>query len=455
MIAIVGGGCSGLLVAANLLRQGAREDITIFEPREELGRGMAYSTRWYEHLLNVSAARMSAYPDRPSDFVDWLENHGWPSGCGASFAPRRVYGEYLGDVLRRAMKGAAASLHHVRAEVKDIEPGVGGFRLVTEGRKYDAHRVVLALGNPQPRPLAMLQGFDEGESCYASVWSDGAVRLNSREERVLLIGTGLTAIDAVLALEAGGHSGPLHLLSRRGQLPHPHWREECEPPFHAPQNVRLKDLLRSLRAAGRNWRCAVDALRPETNRLWQELGAVERGRFLRHGKVYWDTHRHRMAPEIGDRIDHLRNQGRLHVHAGRLSAAYRAAAGLEANIALRRGGQIRIEVDRIINCTGIEERYSRSSRPLIRSLMNRGMACANETDCGFACNQAGALLASGGTPSDRLFTLGPTRSGELLETVAVPEIREQAAQLAARLIQENLAAIESRARGASPSPSEA
>lgn len=431
LIAIVGGGCSGLLAAANLLRQAGPEEIVVIEPREELGRGIAYSTPWYEHLLNVPAVKMSAFSSEPSHFVHWLIEEGWPATCGSSFVPRRVYGEYLGDVLREAVEqaGAERSFRHIRSEVADLELTPRGPRLVLSGGSFlPADRVILALGNPPPRPLPVLGGFDRGESCYPSLWCDGAADLRSREESVLLIGSGLTAVDAALALEAAGHSGKLHVVSRRGQLPHPHRRELAEnddgitnPP------TALGPLFHHVRQeAAKDWRCAIDSLRPVTNSLWQALSLAERKRFLRHLKVYWDTHRHRMAPEIGDALDRYRHQGRLEVHAGRLISVFRGARGMDVSVAQRRAGMSRIEVDRIINCTGIDEKYTESSRPLIRSLLDKGLASVNALGIGFSADADGALIDRKGQVSDRLFTLGPPRNGDLIETVAVPEIREQA-----------------------------
>ncbi|NCV45075.1 MAG: FAD-dependent oxidoreductase, partial [Actinobacteria bacterium] len=54
-VLIVGGGASGLLVAINLLRKSDDCEVTIVEPNERLGLGVAYSTLDPEHLLNVPA----------------------------------------------------------------------------------------------------------------------------------------------------------------------------------------------------------------------------------------------------------------------------------------------------------------------------------------------------------------------------------------------------------------
>ncbi|WP_258079442.1 FAD/NAD(P)-binding protein, partial [Xanthomonas arboricola] len=87
VIAIVGGGASGVLVALQLLRQAvAPVQIVLIEPHAVLGEGVAYSTARPEHLLNVPAARMSALVEAPQDFVDYLRAHARPAGVRASRA---------------------------------------------------------------------------------------------------------------------------------------------------------------------------------------------------------------------------------------------------------------------------------------------------------------------------------------------------------------------------------
>ena len=103
-IAIVGGGCSGLLVAVNLFRQGFQGRVTVIEPRSRLGAGLAYSTSVIQHLLNVPAGKMSALPEQPGHFLEWLRANHWPDAKPDSLAPRKLYGQYLQEVLKQALR---------------------------------------------------------------------------------------------------------------------------------------------------------------------------------------------------------------------------------------------------------------------------------------------------------------------------------------------------------------
>src|SRR5690606_28727537 len=101
-VAIVGAGFSGTMLALNLLRQPNVEVLLIDRDRNRMGAGVAYSSSESTHLLNVRAANMSAYADRPDHFRDWLGARGL--GCDSAFVTRATYGRYLREELAAAMK---------------------------------------------------------------------------------------------------------------------------------------------------------------------------------------------------------------------------------------------------------------------------------------------------------------------------------------------------------------
>ncbi len=271
-IAIVGGGCSGLLVAFHLLRGGNQHSVSIIEPRAELGRGLAYSTTFDDHLLNVSAEKMSALPSVPSHFVDWLRARGFPCAGQGVFAPRRLFGEYLGSLV-------PDNLRHVRAEVIDIHvDGIGGRLVLSDGSVLDADKIVLALGNPVSD---------------TSPWTRDSLRLRNPDERILLIGAGQTAVDAAIALRNQSDRCHITMLSRSGNLPQVH--PVVPATFPTPpiaQCQRITSIVRELRAQVRSanergigWQSVIDSLRPISNAVWNQLPIAERRRFHRHLKT--------------------------------------------------------------------------------------------------------------------------------------------------------------------------
>ncbi len=432
-VAIVGGGASGTLVAVQLLRQ-ARGPwrIALVERSGALARGLAYGPAESCHLLNVPAAGMSALPEDPGHFVRW-------SGAAPdAFVPRAVYGTYLEALLTEAHARAApgVTLQFVCGEAVSAAVQDGAVRIaLREGREIDARGAVLALGNLSGPDLAVPDGGLYASALYRrSPWERGALDGVPPEAEVLLLGSGLTMVDAALALQRRGHRGRILALSRHGLLPHVHG-DASGPARPRIGASGVRGLLRALRGAtrqGRDWRPAFDALRPVTQRIWSRLSDAERRRFLRHLRAHWDVHRHRMAPEAGAAVARLQARGQLRVHAGRMQSF--AVAGGSAVALYRPRGERpsrELRAARVVNCTGPASSLADVRHPLVGSLLAQGLARPDALGMGFSTDRDGALL---GGARGLLFTLGALRRGELWESTAIPELRSQARTVAERLV---------------------
>jgi uncharacterized NAD(P)/FAD-binding protein YdhS len=98
---------------------------------------------------------------------------------------------------------------------------------------------------------------------------------------------------------------------------------------------------------------------------------------------------------------------------------------------------VSLPVQRIINCTGPQGRFSRIALhdPLVKNLVDQGLLRDDATQTGVDALPDGRLLQADGQPSPRLFTLGTPMRGVLFECTSVPEIRQQATELAALLLE--------------------
>lgn len=447
-IAIVGGGVSGALVATHLLANEAGPRVLLIEPRAEAGRGLAYSTDCPAHLLNVPAANLSAFPDTPGHFLEWARAQLGAQIDPYTFLPRRLYGTYVRGVLEEQALRATPTgrFQHLTSAAEGLRLTPQGAELQLEGgQTVQAALVVLALGNAPPRQLVATDGSSPAGSdrYFGSPWLPGALEQPANEEAILLIGTGLTAVDAVIALRDTGYKGTVHAISRHGHLPHAHPPAGIKPvsilPDPAPSTIRalfalLRQEARQAAEQDLNWRPLIDGLRPHTNALWASLPTAERLRFQRHLRSLWDIHRHRMAPSIAERILTLQREGTLRVQASRFASVKATPDGFEVGLSPRGGGASQtLNVGRIINCTGPESDYRRIASPLVSDLLAQGLAVPGPLGQGLRVTPEGALYQANDTPSDWLFTLGPTKIGTLFETTAVPEIRTQAIQLATEL----------------------
>ena len=132
---------------------------------------------------------------------------------------------------------------------------------------------------------------------------------------MLLLGTGLTAIDSLLSLAAQDHLGPMIAMSRHGLLPRSHsdiggqfWPSFANPSAPKPVRellIRVRDQVKAAAAAGVSWQAVINSLRPATQDLWRELPEAEKARFIRHIRPWWDVHRHRLAPGKWQEIQKL------------------------------------------------------------------------------------------------------------------------------------------------------
>jgi len=439
-VAVIGGGCSGTLLAAELVRNSSERpcEVVVVDPCETPGRGVAYGTSCSSHLLNVPAGQMSAYHDRPEDFVSWAHGRGTHLST-LSFAPRMLYGDYLQHVWREARGGASAgaSLVHLRNRVVAVEQGLDGTPTVVRlegGESIDADHVVLAMGNLPPSQIPWLpQDVADGIRYVADPWRPGA--LESLRGSLLLIGTGLTAIDVVLALDDRGWMTPIHALSRHGLLPRAH-RVDTPTVRSAtviPSERSVRGLIGWLRRSAEqrgDWRGAIDELRPYVAEIWRALSDEERRRFLRHAARLWEVHRHRMAPEVAGRIDRLMAVGRLRVEAGVIDRVRETTDGVEVRVRRRGGGVEVATVDHLINCTGPGLNVTAADDRFLSSLLASGLVRPGPYGLGLDVANDGAVISARGTRSLNIWAIGPLRRGVEWETTAAREIRSQAVALA-------------------------
>jgi uncharacterized NAD(P)/FAD-binding protein YdhS len=419
--------------------------VALLEREARAGPGLAYSTSHSSHLLNVPVERMSAFPEDPEHFLRWMRRVE-PGTAPGDFVPRQRYGQYLEWLLRECRRSAAPGvvLELLRGEAVGLSQEGDTVRVaLAQGPSLEARGVVLALGNAQPADLPVEDGGLFASPKYVrSPWARGALEGIEPHHSVLLVGTGLTMVDTVLSLAERNHEGRIHALSRHGLLPQVHRpgvRASPPPEFSEPRSLRslFQTLRRDIEGLpeGADWRSVVDGLRPVTASLWRGLPVPAQRRFLRHARTLWDVHRHRMAPSVADMLEQLRRAGVLHLHAGRLRGFQLLDEGWVEARARPRGVvfEASFRVQHVINCTGPDCSLERG-HPLLRALLESGLARRDALGLGLATDERGALLDAEGRASEVLSTLGPLRRGELWESTAVPEIRAQASELAQRLL---------------------
>ena len=439
-IVIVGGGASGVLLACHLLRDDPSDiSVTLIEKRASIGRGVAYSTAETHHVLNVRAANMSAFADDPRHFCRWLaDNDAATDGAEPdplSFVTRSLYGSYINSLVAPLLEGGGGlEIVHASARALDVSPAGVAVETV-DGRIFTGDLGVLATGHDE--------ATKGGPTCYVNPWESPAAAKVPQSAAVLISGTGLTMVDYVLSLRNSGHMGPIYAISRRGLIPQTHRPvvplklEADDIPLGRGLIVLwrwLRTLARSAAAEGGDWRSAVDGIRPYSWNIWRSLSAEDKHRFLRHARAWWEVHRHRMAPEIEEKIKASLKAGQLRVLAAKVIAIEPSPEG--ALVTYRRRGHAALEklkVAKIVQCTGVYSDPRETTNVVLKGMLRAGLARADPLGIGLDVSAECAVLGRDGQASEVLFAVGPLTRAAFWEIMAVPDIRVQCAGLASHL----------------------
>ena len=441
---IIGGGFSGLALALHLARHPQAHRLTslhIVDPAVHLGLGAAYSTPFASHLLNVRFSDMSALAEEPTHLARWLERQG--SALTSNFIERRLFGTYLQHCFAECFDTPDwhQRLVHVKARAVKVDGphdnAPAALRL-DDGTRLEADRLALCLGNTSGRP-PHVPGLAEIRQPLAIMepWRWDTLDNLPASGHVFILGSGLTMIDTVLALQERGFSGRITAMSRHGLVPLPHLAQPDTPiaPPSSLDAIAPTQLAQRVRAAANkhpHWQTVVVSLRSSTSHLWQQWSDLQKRQYVRHLKPYWEAHRHRVAPEISQRINAMRESGQLVLGGGRLIGVEQIRGQLHLTLQPRHSHiPEHRAVDCLVNCTGQDINWQRSPAPLVQSLLQGGWVVPHPLALGIQADSAGGVINRAGEVSSWLWAIGSALIGRDMESIAVPELRRQAWRTAA------------------------
>jgi uncharacterized NAD(P)/FAD-binding protein YdhS len=445
-VIIVGGGFAGAVTALRLAETVDPPDVTIVEPRQELGRGIAYSTADLDHLVNGPARLFGVHPGDVDHLPRWLADHpdrrGWVGprngDFAASFPPRILYGDYVQSQL-----GTTKVRHEVESAI-DIT--AEGDVALASGRRLRAKRIVLATGLARNEAGFRLPEAVRTSGRYiGDPWAAAAYEGIEKAEEVAIIGSGLTMLDIVISLEKRGFRGRYVVFSRRGLLVRS--RRDVEPwpvpglevtlPRSALGLFRwIRHELRTISAAGDDWQRLVLALRPHVEALWAGADDRERRRFARHLRSFWDLAFHRAVPDSIAWLDRVRAQGRFVNLAGRAQALEMATDGGVRVIFRPRGAKSNgsRRFDHVVNAAGYDADWRRVPNVLARNLVAGGQVRPHAVGFGIDADPGtGAVIAADGRVSRHLYAVGHPLRGAAWEASSIVEQLEGAARVARAL----------------------
>ena len=447
-IVIVGGGFTGTALAIHLARQGeAGLKVTVIEPREQLGQGVAYGTHDPAHRLNVPASRMQLSAAEEGDFERWYrQSQGYKQDPasrwhdGKLYPQRAQFGVYVAEQFTQAASLGNVTLTHVRDRAIALQ---GGKILTAAGKAFQADEIVLAISHPPPGLPRLLQPLSEHSGLIANPWRPEALAAVTAEDRVAIIGTGLTMSDVVASLQRQGHRGPIVAFSRRGQLPRDNLSGDYvsrELDYRQPPQTlrgwlhRVRQEVAQAAREGQPWQLVLDDIRFHGQQIWQRLPLKEQQRFLRHLRPWWDAHRYRIAPQVSQALKNGQSSGQLKVLAARLSAARGEDQEIALTLQSRAGGETALSVDKLIVTTGPAHDALLASDLLLSQLADKGIIQADPLALGILVDAQSRTINRSGAANSHLHVVGPAARGRFGELMGLPQVAEHAEQLARQLL---------------------
>jgi uncharacterized NAD(P)/FAD-binding protein YdhS len=438
-VAIIGGGYSGTLTAIQLLKKSETIAVKLINCNYPIAQGIAYSTGNYEHLLNVPAAKMSAFTNEPTHFINWLQTFEQPYST-VEFVPRSIYGKYLSAILKNYSSNVQLEL--IDATATNIIETEQGYEIQFNNHEgIFATDVVLATGNFMPAPPKLKNAaFLKSDFYFKNPWNDLFLKDIALQKNILLIGSGLTMIDCVLSLQSIGFKGKIIAVSPRGYIPKSHHHTAPYPDFYSElKGLRLAEIIHTVRkhlkfatVKESSWHAVIDSLRPHIQKIWLSFSAKEKQQFISHVRHIWGVARHRLPPYIHATISALINNEQLEIIGARIVDLEEENNAIVATLKLRANAiEKKIHISRVVNCTGPQSNYLALEDELITNLIASKMIVADELKMGIKATKEGEIISE---KSKKMYAIGSLLRGVLWETTAVPELRIQANNIATEII---------------------
>jgi uncharacterized NAD(P)/FAD-binding protein YdhS len=471
-ITVVGGGFAGACAAVQLVRQSpAALAITLIDPAERPGAGLAYSAIDPDHRINGLPHVHSLIPDDAFHFARWIESaelvaHDQQARLpdGRIFPRRGDYGRYLQQTLRAhaTWPPTGSTIGHLRDSATGL--AVSGSRLAVQtaqGLAVPTDQLILATGNPTPR---LPPPFSPALAAHPAVVENplDTPRLYEipAQARVLLIGASLTALDVLSTLLRRGHRGEIVVVSRRGQRPRAQgplpealagqrpWetlpgrynldRLGAPPPAFLsdpglPREVRhwLRALRREVarvQAEGGSWYQPFDELRDAVWQLWPTLPTAQKRRFQQRLRTWYDVHRFRTPPQNAQLVEAAVAAGRVRFVSARLRTvqAVEDAGPIEVEwLSPNAGAPQRGRWDRVVNCTGLDAAAGLAANPMLADLHRGGWIRRDPSGIGFEVDATCRAIGADGAARSALRLIGLPTAGRFGDPLGAMYIAAQ------------------------------
>ncbi|QRR00677.1 FAD/NAD(P)-binding protein [Dyadobacter sandarakinus] len=478
-IAIIGGGACGISAYIELflqLRIASRHQevgITIIEENEEVGKGLAFGTKEPGHILNTQADLMGIHFSEPEHFSEWLIRHEQRvghevvdnQGRDEAFTTRRLYGDYLKEQFDHYFalakeEGMQVDVIHARA--LSITKSGEQFEIrLSDNRKHQCDFVVLAPGTPVADNYPEL---NDKENYFGSPWpSDPILAKIPKEADVAVLGSSLSAIDALMTLADNGYTGKIRCYALDGLMPRvqPDKQAVVERNFitlknlHEIQRSKLrnptaKEVFRLFiqeaenyaggkidwKAVSREDKSAQErldediaiardggdalinipySLRYDSSEMWKWLDADEKQKFKKWLGRFWAINRHCMPLYNAERVAGLFHDNRLEVFSHLEDVQYDDD---QEGFCMKYGKGEEAFEKYLINATGPASSVKTMKSELMQSLAADGLVEADPVG-GIKVNTETMQVITDNQVNPHFYAIGHITNGVLLDVNAV------------------------------------
>lgn len=456
-ISIIGGGFGGTNTAIQLIKNTNNVKITIINDLGEISKGIAYNPYSDKQLLNVITSKMSAFYDEPNHFLDWVMNHkNYKTEdreiIGQSFLSRKLYGEYLLDVWNNTLELTQEkniSVNIINSVATNMFVKDSSIEIITKNNnKVVCDYCVIATGNYEPKdPYIKNMDFYKSNKYYKNPWSIDSVKNLKNDLPVLIIGNGLTMVDTVIGLEEQGFKNKIYSISPNGFniLSHKHIGlkytkliEELTDDMSLFDLVKLINKhIKNVKKYGISAEPIIDSLRPYTQKIWNKMSKDEKTIFMSKLRHLWGVARHRIPQHIYEKIQKFRLDNKLNIISGRLLNIddFESYVGVEF-FDKKNNKTTKLKFSRIINCTGPNTDISQQNdNDFLKNCLISGIIKQDDLKLGICANtKTYQVINSENKTFDNIFTIGSLLKGELWESTAVNEIRNQSVVITKKII---------------------
>ena len=432
-LVIIGDGFAAAVSAIHLLRKGIPADALTIIGAGSLGKGNAYGCVSPSFRLNVREDLPIVFSEDPLHFARWAAaNIDDPEAkTSAGFFYRRAdFGRYVAELI--AAEVGFEKIQRIAIKATRLNQAHDGlWKLGTaDGGLFYAEKVIIATGNSPPTwpcPVKTELGEQADPQLIENPWTGQYLAAIQLEEHVVLLGGGLTALDAIYALAEQGHRGRITIVGPRPLFPptqaqwsrqkQPNWPEKLSP----AKLVRfMRQYLPSAPTTSTEWQCAWEELRPNLNAIWQQFTPHQRQSLFKRLGWAWSLYRFRASPQTIKAYEQLRANHQIQFAVGRAKQVERSKGTITVQL---NNGQ-RIQADRIVNCTGVGPDL------FLNRMIADAMAIPDPLGHAIGVNTNLNVIKPNRQAWNNLWMLGPATMGSLGDVVAASAISKQAEELA-------------------------